>query len=231
MVTMQVTIDQINYKFIPSRVTSFDNIVKHKTTMENDIYTKYEATAEISGELIVCNDVSKMRRVEKKLKKESYQEYLKMLEKRDPNKDKWIYNIIDGVAEQDKILYKDDLCIIIPTYIWDTVNIDKLHILCLPTDTSLRSIRSLTSEHISLLEHMKKVTLETIKNKYGLEECYLKIFFHYDPSTYHLHIHFVNTAHYDARSSVEYSHELNSVMFNLSVYSQYYKVAILNSRN
>ena len=231
MVTMQVTIENVNYKFIPSRVTSFDNIVKHKTTMENDIYAKYEATAEISGELIVCNDVSKMRRVEKKLKKESYQEYLKMLEKRDPNKDKWIYNIIDGSAEQDKILYKDDLCIIIPTYIWDTVNIDKLHILCLPTDTSLRSIRSLTVEHIPLLEHMKNVTLETIKNKYGLEECYLKIFFHYDPSTYHLHIHFVNTAHYDARSSVEYSHELNNVMFNLSIYSQYYKVAILNTRN
>jgi m7GpppX diphosphatase len=78
---------------------------------------------------------------------------------------------------------------------------------------------------------MKKVTLETIKNKYGIDECYLKMFFHYEPSTYHLHIHFVNAAYHDARTSVEYSHELNNVIFNLSIYSQYYKVAILNRRS
>jgi m7GpppX diphosphatase len=228
---MQKTIDTVNYKFIPSKVTSFDTIVKNKKTLENDIYEKYEAVAEISGELIVCNDVTKMRRLEKKLVRESYQDYLKMLEKRDPKKDQWIYNVIYGISEQEKILYKDDLCIVLPTYMWDSVNIDKLHILCLPKDINLRSIRSLTSEHISLLEHMKKVTLEIIKNKYGIDECYLKMFFHYDPTTYHLHIHFVNTSHYDARSSVEYSHELNNVIFNLSIYSQYYKVAILNIRN
>ena len=228
---MQVTIDHINYKFIPSKVSSFDTIVKNKKTMENDIYEKYEAIAEVAGELIICNDVTKMRRLEKKLVKESYQDYLKMLEKRDPKKDQWIYNVIDGLSEQEKVLYKDDLCIVIPTYMWDSKNIDKLHILCIPKDTNLRTIRSLTSEHIELLEHMKKVTLKNIKNKYGLDECYLKMFFHYDPTTYHLHIHFVNTAHYEARSSVEYSHELNNVIFNLSIYSQYYKVALLNIRN
>jgi m7GpppX diphosphatase len=227
---MQVTIDNMNYKFIPSKVTSFDKIIKNNKTMENDVYEKYEATAEISGELIVCNDVTKIKHTEKKLVRETYQEYIKTLQKRDPNKDKWIYNIIDGTSEQEQVLYRDDTCIIIPTYMWDSVNIDKLHILCLPTDITLRSIRSLTAEHIPLLEHMKKVTLETIKNKYGLDECYLKMFFHYEPSTYHLHIHFVNTAYHDSRSSVEYSHELNNVIFNLSIYSQYYKVAILNRR-
>jgi len=227
---MQLTIENVNYKFIPSKVTSFDQIVRNKKTMENDIYEKYEATAEISGELIICNDVTKMKHTEKKLVRETYEEYLISLQKRDPNKDKWIYNIVDGSSEQEQILYRDESCIVIPTYMWDSVNIDKLHILCLPTDVTLRSIRSLTAEHIELLEHMKKVTLETIKNKYGLDECYLKMFFHYEPSTYHLHIHFVNTAYHESRSSVEYSHELNNVIFNLSLYSQYYKVAILNRR-
>ena len=227
---MQQTIDFKNYKFIPSRVTSFDSIVRNKKILENDIYEKFEATAEVTGELIICNDESKMRRIEKKLIRESFTDYLKLLQKRDPKKDQWIYNIINGLEEQDKILYRDELCIVIPTYMWDSVNLEKLHILCLPTDINLRSLRSLTSDHISLLEHMKKVTLDFIKNKYEIEECYLKMYFHYDPSTYHLHIHFVNTEFYDARSSVEYSHELNNVIFNLSVYSQYYRVAILNSR-
>jgi diadenosine tetraphosphate (Ap4A) HIT family hydrolase len=202
---MQVTIDNVNYKFIPSKVTSFDTIIKNKKTMENDVYEKYEATAEISGELIVCNDVTKMKRNEKKIIRETYKSYLKTLENRDPKKDKWIYNILDGISEQESILYRDEKCIVIPTYMWDSSNVDKLHILCLPTDTSLRSIRSLTAEHIPLLEHMKKVATETIKNKYNVDEHYLKTFFHYEPSTYHLHIHFVNVAHHDARSSVEYS--------------------------
>ena len=228
---MQFTIDNINFKFIPSKVTSFDTIVKNKKTMENDIYKKYEATAEILGELIVCNDVTKIKQTEKKIIRETYKSYLKTLENRDPKKDKWIYNILDGSSEQDSILYRDDKCIVIPTYMWDSVNIDKLHILCLPIDLNLRSIRSLTNEHIPLLEHMERVTTEIIKKKYDLDEYYIKMFFHYEPSTYHLHIHFANVSNHEIRSSVEYSHELHNVMFNLSVCSNYYKQAILNRRS
>lgn len=228
---MQVTVDNVNYKFIPSKVTSFDTIIKNNRTMQNDIYEKYEAIAEISGELIVCNDATKMKRNEKKIIRETYNSYLKTLEHRDPKKDKWIYNIIDGISEQESILYRDDKCIVIPTYMWDGLNADKLHILCLPIDTSLRSIRSLTNEHIPLLEHMKKVTLDIIKQKYDLDEYYLKMFFHYEPSTYHLHIHFANASNLDTRSSIEYSHELHNVMFNLSICSDYYKQAILNRRS
>ena len=227
---MQFIIDNINFKFIPSKVTSFDTIVKNKKTMENDIYKKYEATAEILGELIVCNDVTKIKQTEKKIIKETYKSYLKTLENRDPKKDKWIYNILDGSSEQESILYRDDKCIVIPTYMWDGNNVEKMHLLCLPTDTTLRSIRSLTYSHIPLLEHMKRTTLNIIKQKYKIDEDYIKMFFHYEPSTYHLHIHFINVAHHDARSSVEYSHELNNVIFNLLICSDYYNIAVLNKR-
>lgn len=227
---MQVTIDNVNYKFIPSRLVSTSTIKKNKLVLKNDVYEKYNATAEVEGELIICNDVNQMRRFEKRLVRETYQDYLKYISKRDIEKDRWIYNIIDGISEQDSILYRDELCIIIPTYMWDGKNIDKLHILCLPRDISLRSIRSLRYEHIPLLEHMKNATLNVIKNKYDIDEHYIKMFFHYEPSTYHLHIHFVNVAHHEARSSVEYSHELNNVMFNLSICDNYYQHAILNKR-
>ena len=69
-----------------------------------------------------------------------------------------------------------------------------------------------------------------IKQKFNIDEDYIKMFFHYEPSTYHLHIHFVNVAHHDARSSVEYSHELNNVIFNLLICSDYYNIAVLNKR-
>ena len=227
---MQVTIENVNYKFIPSKLSTIDSIKKDKLVLKNDIYEKYRATAEIEGELIICNDLNLMRRFQKRIIRESYEDYLKYISKRNIEKDRWIYNIIDGTSEQESILYRDETCIVIPTYTWDGICMDKLHILCLPTDISLRSIRSLNQTHIPLLEHMKRVTLEIISAKYNIDEYYIKMFFHYEPSTYHLHIHFVNTANYDVRSSIEYSHELNSVLFNLSICPDYYQKVILNKR-
>lgn len=227
---MQQTIDNISYRFIPSKVTSFDGIIKESQTLKNDIYEKYEAKAEISGELIVCKDVTQMKHRVKKLVQEDYETYLQTLDKRDDKKDIWIYNIIDGISEQESILYRDDKCIVFINYFWDGKDIDKLQLLCMPIDRNLRSIRSLDASHISLLEHMKSVTLQVIREKYGLEEEYIRMYFHYEPSTYHLHIHFVNTASNQLHSSVEYSHELNSVIFNLKIMSEYYKIIKLNIR-
>jgi len=227
---MQVTIDNVNYKFTPSKLSTIDSIKKDKLVLKNDIYEKYRATAEIEGELIICNDTSLMRGFQKKIIRESYEDYLKYIVKRDIRKDKWIYNIIDGTSEQESVLYRDNVCIVIPTYTWDGICLDKLHILCLPTDISLRCIRSLDNSHIPLLEHMKQVTLAIIASKYDIDECYIKMFFHYEPSTYHLHIHFVNTANYDVRSSIEYSHDFNNVLFNLSICPGYYQRVILNKR-
>ena len=227
---MQQTIGNVSYRFIPSKVTSFDSIIKENQTMKNDIYEKYEAKAEISGELIVCKDVTQMKQRVKKLVQEDYETYLQTLEKRDVKKDIWIYNIIDGISEQESILYRDDKCIVFINYFWDGKDIDKLQLLCMPIDRNLRSIRSLDASHIYLLEHMKTVTLNVIREKYGLEEGYIKMYFHYEPSTYHLHIHFVNTASNQLHSSVEYSHELNNVMFNVKMMSDYYKIVLLNVR-
>ena len=178
----------------------------------------------------MCNDVNLLRKFEKRVIRETYEEYLRYIATRDPKKDMWIYNIIDGISEQNCILYKDKDCIVIPTYMWDGKNVDKLHILCIPMDKSLRSIRSLTSAHILLLEHMKYMTLNIIKTKYNIGENYIKAFVHYEPSTYHFHIHFVNIAYHECHSSVEYSHEINNIIFNLNICSDYYQKAILNKR-
>jgi len=216
--------------FIPHSVMSFPNIRKIKLLMENDSFTKYEAITEVKGEYIICNDISKLKKYSKRIFKETYDEYLEFIKNRDSEKDRWIYNIIDGLAEQDNIIYRDEYSIVIPTYIWDSINIEKLHILCLPTDINLRTIRELTILNVPLLEHMKKVTLQQIEKKYGLKEENLKIFFHYEPSTYHLHIHFINNVYKDSGSSVEYSHDLDSVIFNLKIDSDYYKKIKLNRR-
>jgi m7GpppX diphosphatase len=218
------------HKFIPNSVISFSNIQKINTKLENDSFIKYEAIAEVKGEYIICNNISKLKKYSKKLVKETYDEYLDFISKRDVEIDRWIYNIIDGISEQDKIIYCETEFILIPSYTWNSLNIEKLHILCIPTDISLRSIRDLTRVHVPLLEYMKKVSLQNINEIYGIKEEFLKIFFHYDPSTYHLHIHFINTEYIDSWSSVEYSHDIDSVIFNLKLDSDYYKKIILKKR-
>ena len=217
-------------KFIPHTVMSFPNVRKVKLLMENDSFSKYEAITEVKGEYIVCNDITKLKKYSKTLVKESYEDYVEFIKNRDYEKDRWIYNIIDGIAEQDKIIYRDTVAIVIPTYTWDSKNIDKLHILCLPTNKNIRTIRDLTLKDVPLLEHMKAITLIMIEKSYGLKEENLKIFFHYEPSTYHLHIHFINTGYTESWSSVEYSHDLDTVIFNLKMDSDYYKKIKLNRR-
>lgn len=214
-------------EFIPNTVSSF---ITNEEILTNDNFTKYQATAVINGEIIIAKTVeSEKPKILKKKRiiKDTYEKYVKFINSYNMKKDKWIYNIIDGISEQQNILYRDDKCIVIPTYVWDTTNIDKLHILCIPTDINLRCIRSLTSEHIPLLNHMKKQTIKTINKFYKLNEKNLKIYFHYIPSTYHLHLHFVNTEYVDSGSSVEYSHSINDVLFNLELCSTYYQKIVL----
>jgi m7GpppX diphosphatase len=229
---MEIIQNNIKHKFIPSSVVSFDDIEKTESNcvFKNDVFEKYETTLFVKGEYILCNDISKLKKYSKKIKRETYEEYCEFIKKRDYEKDRWIYNIIDGISEQDKVIYRDENMIIIPSYKWDSKNIEKLHILVLPTNKELRSIRDLTIEHIELLKIMKKKTLEQITKIYNLYECDLKMFFHYDPSTYHLHIHFINVNYTDCFSSVEYSHEIHSVMDNLSMNSCYYRKVKLNVR-
>lgn len=219
-------------EFIPDIVTSF---ITNEEILTNDTFTKYQATAVISGEIIIAKtpetkkyEISKKKK--KRIIKDTYERYLKFINSYNIKKDKWIYNIIDGISEQENILYRDDKCIVIPTYVWDTTNIDKLHILCIPTDINLRCIRSLTNEHIPLLNHMKKITIKTINKFYKLNEKNLKIYFHYTPSTYHLHLHFVNTEYVDSGSSVEYSHSIDDVLFNLELCSTYYQKIVFTIR-
>ena len=165
-----------------------------------------------------------------KITNETYEDYLKTLPKHDLKKDQWIYNIIDGLAEQEKILYRDQYIVIVTNYIWNGVDLDALHILTIPTDKTLRCLRSLDLSHINLLNHCKNKTCEIIKERYNVEKDQLKMYFHYPPSVYHLHIHFSTIYNNNAQSSVEYSHDLSTVIFNLGIANNYYKTAILNKK-
>jgi diadenosine tetraphosphate (Ap4A) HIT family hydrolase len=209
----------------------FKKLEKQDLIMSNDVFTKFKAVINnLSGELIVCSDLKKIDSFAKKIVPETYQEYLKIISERDFKKEQWVYNIFDGKDEQDKILYRQDLFLIIPTYTWDGNDLNKLHLLTFPIDKSLHTLRDLTGKHIELLINIKIKTLEIIKCIYGFDSDLIKMFIHYKPSTYQLHIHFVLITNTDTNSSVEYSHDLNMVIEILKIKSDFYQTTIINKR-
>jgi m7GpppX diphosphatase len=184
----------------------------------------------LTGTVIVLNDLAKEKVFCKQVREETYDEYKEIIKTRDFSKDIWIWNIVNGISEQNDILYRCNDFLIILNYTWNKKDMTNLHVLAIPSDSSLYTIRSLREKHVDLLKEMKTMTLKMIETTYGLKEGQLKIYFHYAPQTYHLHIHFAALTNDEAYSSVAYSYDLDSVIFNLQLCSKYYKLFNIKKR-
>ena len=72
----------------------------------------------------------------------------------------WVYNILDKKSEVERIIFEDpDMktgFILVPDMKWDGKQLEDLYVVALVQDRSLHSIRSLTAEHIPLLENIQK---------------------------------------------------------------------------
>lgn len=217
--------DGKKYTFIPKSdwVDNIDYMINNSSNT-NDVYSKqFVKIDKLEGELIICKDINKLDQFCKKVVYETYQEYLEIISKRNFAKEQWVYNILDGIAEQNKILYRDEHIVIAPNYTWDGDDLLKMYLLVFPIDKTLHTLRDLNSSHVELLTHIKTQTFNIIKSVYGFDSDTIKMFIHYTPSTFHLHIHFVLISNTEINSSVEYSHELDSIINNLLIKSDYYQ--------
>ncbi len=61
-----------------------------------------------------------------------------------------------------------------------------------------------------------------IRDKYGLPEEELRCYLHYQPSHYHLHVHFTHLKYNAPSIFIGQSHLLDEVIDNLELDSQYY---------
>lgn len=165
----------------------------------------------------------KNKYVEKRiLVSESYADYLKRMESINKDID-WILDIFNGVSEQDKIIYDDEFFTLIPDYKWPNDGpIEKMHLLALVKDLNLRTIRDLRGNDIDLLVYIYKKTLRIIKKNYGISSKNIKGYFHYYPTNYALHIHFVYVKDNDNRAYTSNNHDLKQVIKNLESDGDYY---------
>lgn len=74
---------------------------------------------------------------------------------------------------------------------WDGKTIENLYVLAIVHRHGIKSVRDLTADDLPMLKNVKQKSLEAIRSKYGLEADQVKCYFHYQPSFYHLHVHFI----------------------------------------
>lgn len=126
-----------------------------------------------------------------------------MQSKREAGRLNWVYNIIEGRKEVEDVIYRTELgksgdegFLLLPDLNWDRTTVDALHLLALVERRDIWSLRDLRKRHIPWLEHMRdKLLIATVGAYPSLDADQLKLYVHYQPTYYHLHIHIVNVAH------------------------------------
>ena len=105
---------------------------------------------------------------------------------RDEGRLNWVFNIIEGRAEQEDVLLRDsgspgaeEGFLLAPDLNWDRKTLTSLHLLALVERRDIWSLRDLKKKHVIWLKHMREKILEsTVKLYSGLEKDMLKLYIH-----------------------------------------------------
>ncbi|XP_055902887.1 m7GpppX diphosphatase [Eupeodes corollae] len=143
----------------------------------------------------------------------------------------WVYNILEHKQETERIVFEDPDpeigFVLLPDLKWDGRTIEALYLLAIVHKRDIKSLRDLNSSHLPLLKNIRDSGRRAIEEKYGIPASQIRMYFHYQPSFYHLHIHF-NPVGNDAPGIwCEKSHMLETVINNLELVSDYYKRATI----
>ncbi|XP_029429083.1 m7GpppX diphosphatase isoform X2 [Rhinatrema bivittatum] len=139
----------------------------------------------------------------------------------------WVYNILEKKAEADRIVYEntDPISgfVLIPDFKWDQKQVDDLYLIAICHHRGLKSLRDLTDKQLPLLRNIFQEGQEAILKRYSLRGNQLRIYFHYQPSYYHLHVHFTALGFDASGTAVERAHLLSDVIANLELDPMYYQ--------
>ncbi len=143
---------------------------------------------------------------------------------------KWVYNILEHKTEEERIIYEDsdpvNGFILLPDMKWDSSVVENLYLLAIVHQKGIKSLRDLNQNHIELLQNIRDKSFQAIEKKFGVKKEKLRAFIHYQPSFYHLHIHFSHIR-FETPGMPERNYQLNQVIENLKLDSEYYQKVTL----
>ena len=144
----------------------------------------------------------------------------------------WVYNILEHKKEVERIAFEDtdpeNGFILLPDLKWNGHTPESLYMLALCHKREIKSLRDLDAKHLPMLRNIRDEGCRAIKEKYGLNENQLRIYIHYQPSFYHLHVHFNALSNEAPGIYCEKSHLLDTVIDNIELMPDYYQKATLS---
>ncbi|XP_063390197.1 m7GpppX diphosphatase [Cydia fagiglandana] len=213
-----------------------------RTFFENDIYGNFECypKASLNGVKTTIiypateKHIAKFSQQEIHIVLETPELYEKLtlphLEKEQFNL-QWVYNILEGKSEADRIVYNNKCetegFVLLPDLKWDGLTKETLYLLAIVRQKGIKSVRDLDASHLPLLRRIRDEGKKAILQKYNVRGSQLRIYLHYQPSFYHLHIHFTYLRHEAPGIHAEKSHLLDTVIDNIEMMGTYYKRATL----
>ena len=137
----------------------------------------------------------------------------------------WVYAVLDGEKEVDLRVHEADGFMLQKDYKFNEGDIATLYCLAFPKQRDLRTVRDLTGAHLPLLKAIRDESLTAIESTFKVNRSKILSYFHYQPTFYHLHVHFVHVdcSTRDTRDSVS----LDGVIANLEMLSDYYQRATM----
>ncbi|ODH49898.1 hypothetical protein GX48_03987 [Paracoccidioides brasiliensis] len=130
---------------------------------------------------------------------EIYASYVRpyMQSKRENGRLNWVHNIVEGRKEQEDVILRvsdsEEGFLLLPDLNWDRKTLGTLRLLCLVERHDIWSLRDLKKKHLPWLSRMREQVLDGVVKVYpDLERDQLKLYLHYQPTYYHLHIHVAN---------------------------------------
>ncbi|KAF8552583.1 scavenger mRNA decapping enzyme [Imleria badia] len=110
----------------------------------------------------------------------------------------WVRDVLEGKSEVDSVLCHTSRFVILPDMKWDPSGpISSLYLLAIVSDASIRSMRDLRGGpdgHVEMLEEIRDRASNIAKERWGLPRGALRMYFHYQPSYYHFHVHIVHAS-------------------------------------
>lgn len=111
----------------------------------------------------------------------------------------WVNNILyHGKEAEDVVFRKEDSFVLLPDMKWDRKTANSMYLVAISlrnlegsgeSGRPITSIRDLNSSHIEWLTELRDDIFKVVQDKYDVDKSLLRLFVHYQPSYYHLHVH------------------------------------------
>ncbi|KAJ2712722.1 hypothetical protein H4R19_002607 [Coemansia spiralis] len=180
--------------------------------------------------------IAKHRRQQRKWVRETPQLYAQIvqpyIDAQPAARLQWVANILGKHVEAERIVHEDPDpetgFVILPDLKWDTADTASMYLMAIVHRQGLRSLRDLTAAHLPLLKNIRAGAAAAAR-RYGVPPDALRLYIHYQPSYYHLHVHITNVALESRGMGADRAHLLDTVISNIEdIAPDYYQRATLS---